>query len=427
MGQVMLKQSVSGSVESRSDVVLKARHVFPFGDESKNLPGLLNACQCRDLCRGGPWITCYPCSVQVVFNGCFHDDIHISIFGEHDDGLCRGFIDIAHQLSEPRVGLWTVLGEIARQDVSEFNAYVPHFAQDLNNVITAILPIFIITSYNGHCFPVKLLHQPSNSLCLMSVTRYGSQKSGELQLPAELLTSWWITNLIKTGIDRVETVMYLKQSAIISKTTSTKQILFNTTVTFYIRQYVRDDQPGPLMTEPELVQQLLILQSSFHQLLLLLLAPLKETGSCLVQNIRDAALRGYSAAGGLLWQQSWHLHKCRRCHIQQWSWAEPLVCADLFVWWSKSSLGCVGMFLNHTFKNWQKYLATLFYRLVKCFSVKGLVQYLHTTGKWSMCCAPVGFSVNREKSSNDDVPRRVCMQRITFTWAKTKHSSDGHK
>lgn len=185
----MLQHSVSGAIELGDDVVFKAGHLVPLRYESKNLPNLVDAWQRGDLGGGGPRVTCDPSSVEVVFNGRVHDDVNVCVLGEHDDGLSRGCVDVAQQLGELRAGLPAVLGEVAGQDVNKFNADVSHFTQELNDVIAAVLPVLIITSYYGHCPPVEQLHQPSDGLCLMLVTGYCSQKSGELQLPAELFTS----------------------------------------------------------------------------------------------------------------------------------------------------------------------------------------------------------------------------------------------
>lgn len=68
------------------------------------------------------------------------------------------------------MGFGTVLGEVARQDVNKLNADISRFNQDLYNVVAAILPVLIITSYDSHWFPVKQLHQLSDGLCLMFIT-----------------------------------------------------------------------------------------------------------------------------------------------------------------------------------------------------------------------------------------------------------------
>lgn len=162
---------------------------MPLRDESKNLPGLLDAWHCRELCVGGPCITCNPSSVEVVFNSCFHDDTSIDILGEDDDGFCRGLADVGHQRMQQILGLVIVLGKVTRQDDGEFNADVLHLTEYVHKAVSAILPVLIITSYNDHCLPFKLPHQLSNGLCLIFITRYRSQKSGELQLFAEQLAS----------------------------------------------------------------------------------------------------------------------------------------------------------------------------------------------------------------------------------------------
>lgn len=185
----MLQHSVGGAAELGDDVVFKAGHLVPLGYESKHLADLVDAWQRGDLCGGGPRIACDPSRVEVVFDGGVHDEVDVCVLGEHDDGLSRGAVDAAQQLSQLRAGLPTVLGEVVGQDVNKFNADVAHFTQELHNVVAAVLPVLIITSHYGHCLPVKQLHQPSDGLCLMLVARYCSQKSGELQLPAELLTS----------------------------------------------------------------------------------------------------------------------------------------------------------------------------------------------------------------------------------------------
>lgn len=180
----MFENGVCSSVELWDDVVFKTRHLIPLRGETENLPGPLDAWQRGDLRRGGPCIAGDPGSVEVVINGCFHDDLNVAGLGEQYDGLCRGFIDFAHQLIQLHAGLWSVLGKVPRQDVSEFNAEVFNFSWDFHNFVTAVLPVLVVTSHNGHCFPVKLLHKSSNGLCLMFIARYCSQESGELQLPA---------------------------------------------------------------------------------------------------------------------------------------------------------------------------------------------------------------------------------------------------
>lgn len=130
-----------------------------------------------------------------MFNSCFHDDINIGVLGEHDDSLGRGFIDIVHQFIQHLMDLGSILGEVTWQDIDEFNADVLHYSEIGLEAITAILPVLIITSHNGYCCPVELPHQLRNGLCLMFITGYCSQKRGELQLPAQLLTSRSMTYL----------------------------------------------------------------------------------------------------------------------------------------------------------------------------------------------------------------------------------------
>lgn len=110
----------------------------------------------------------------------------------------------------------------------------------------------------------------------------------------------------------------------------------------------REDKPGQLMSEPQLVQQLLIFQNTFHQPTPLLWVPVKQIESFPVLNISAFGL--IEAAGASLWWQSWHLRKCHRCRILWWRWAEPLACVDLLRWWQISSLERAGTFAHHTFQ-----------------------------------------------------------------------------
>lgn len=157
--------------------------------EPENFPHLLNVPQAGDRLGDGPRIACDPSSVQVAFDGLFHDDVHVAGLGEHDDGLGGRVRDGLHQAVEPAARLRDVLGEVVGQDVQKFHAGGALFPQEGSDLFTAELPVCVVAAYDAHCSPLEQTHQVSNGQRLVRIARYGSQESGELQLLAELLAS----------------------------------------------------------------------------------------------------------------------------------------------------------------------------------------------------------------------------------------------
>lgn len=133
----VLQEIIGGSTEIGQDVASEPGNLILPRVNPKNFSCSLNPWHAGDCPGSGPGVARYPSPVQVVPDGLFHDDVHVAVFGEHDEGLGQGVFDGLHQAVQPEAGLRGVLGEVVGQNVQEFHAGVAIFRQEGYDLFTA--------------------------------------------------------------------------------------------------------------------------------------------------------------------------------------------------------------------------------------------------------------------------------------------------